>query len=692
MSISNTSTAWRGSAFAFASTIFTSAFLLFQVQPLIGKFILPWFGGTPAVWTTCMLVFQILLFAGYAYAHATTLIFKPREQAVVHLMLLSSAVILCLPVVPDVTWKPTAQDAPVWRIILLTLSTVGLPYFLLSATGPLLQRWFSDTHEQQSPYRLYALSNAGSLLALLSYPFLVEPNWSTPSQAQMWSWGFWTFVIMCGGCALFVMLRTGGLSSRKSEPLIEEFHSDATPPNLETVSMWFGLAMLPSVLLLAVTNQACMDVAVIPFLWVLPLALYLVSFILTFDAQGWYSLRGWGMAALISLALTCLMLIEAPGGSLVVQLLVYFGTLFCCCMVCHGELFKLKPNPQYLTAYYLTISAGGAAGGLSVAVFAPLVFTGYHELHLGLVAFVLLYFCVRTREEQKKTYFSARMRGFGNVGILFGSFLLMTQLGLSEGVLSVSRNFYGVLRIRDFGTEQNGGMRREMVHGRIVHGSQFLSPERSSWPTTYYGHDAGIGQLLDVKPTRKNRHVGVVGLGIGSLANYARQGDRYRFYEINPDVIQKAQEYFSCLKDSKGVVTIVEGDARLVLDREAPQLFDVLVVDAFSGDAIPVHLLTREAMRIYQKHLRPDGVLAIHISNMHFDLRPVVAGLARAFKLNERVVVSEANPEKGTLTACWVLMSANENILPPAQYTKASSPGRLILWTDERSNLFEVLH
>ncbi len=685
----------RSVAALYAGTIFLSAFLLFQVQPLLGKFILPWFGGSPAVWTTCMLVFQVLLFAGYAYAHLTSRYLSSRNQALLHAGLLLVACLL-LPITPATSWKPTADDSPVWRIIMLTVCSVGIPYFILSSTGPLVQGWFSRALPGISPYRLYALSNLGSLLALLSYPFVVEPNLATRSQAILWSTLFGAFALLCGFCARILWMSQPIDSIEPAGDVTKGVPTvDAVTPKGDLIALWFGLAMLPSVLLLAVTNQVCLDVAVIPFLWVLPLALYLLTFILTFDATRWYSRQWYSLGAAVTVALTCGIMFRQPGGGLWGQLAVYFSALFCCCMVCHGELVRLKPHPKYLTQYYLTISAGGAAGGLSVGLLAPVIFAGYYELPLAFVGFGLLYVAVKQREERPNM--AARtlwLHRFGSVGALCGVAVLMTQLGSSEGAVAVSRNFYGVLRVRERNSGNDAWHRRDLVHGRIVHGSQFQREDKSRWPTTYYGHESGVGRLLDSAGRRERRHIGVIGLGIGTLAEYGRKEDRLRFYEINPAVVDLAQRYFSCLSDCAGETTIVEGDARLVLEHEAPQAFDVLVLDAFSGDAIPVHLLTKEAWQVYLKHMAPDGVLACHISNLHFDLRPVLKGLADEFDWSQRVVISEGNPELGTQTAFWCLMSRDADRLDKAlgkEPKQESQATRKILWTDDRSNLLEVL-
>ncbi len=677
----------------FACATFTSAFLLFQVQPLIGKYILPWFGGTPAVWTTCMLVFQVLLFAGYAYAHFTTQCLSVRGQALLHLVLLALALSL-LPITPDAAWKPEPANSPALRIILLTTCTVGLPYFLLSSTGPLLQRWFSRAYAGISPYRLYALSNVGSLLALLTYPIFFETNFTTSTQAWIWSAGFVVFAALCALCALFVarpVSENQGTAQPKPTSVDESETSSITS---EQMGVWFILAMLPSVLLLAVTNQVCMDVAVIPFLWVIPLALYLISFILTFDAQGWYLRRFYLTSSLILVVLASILSASRPGVPFLAQIAIYFSTLFCCCMACHGELVRLRPGAKYLTHFYLTISAGGAVGGIFVGLFAPMLFSGFQELQIALLVFVLVNFALQQnmRNEKLAQSGSARPRMGKGVLVLGGvACVLVTQLGSNDGSLDIHRNFYGVLRIRENAVPGAIAPSRALVHGRIIHGIQFLDDNLRSTPTGYFARESGIGKLLSILPADRPCHVGIIGLGVGTLANYGRNGDRFRFYEINPDVIAMANEHFSCLSDSAAEITVVEGDARLVLESEPSQQFDVLVLDAFSGDAIPVHLLTQEAMRIYRQHLKPEGVLACHISNLHFDLRPVVAGLATEFNLNLKSYSSSANPRMAVNEALWALLASDSSQLPPTMERNPPAQKEPILWTDERSNLFEIL-
>ena len=680
----------RGLAVAYAATIFLSAFLLFQVQPLIGKYILPWFGGSPAVWTTCMLVFQVLLFGGYAYAHLTTHYLSPRHQGYLHISLMMLALIT-LPITPDASWKPTNSEWPALKIIVLTVANVGLPYFILSSTGPLLQSWFSRTHEGQSPYRLYSLSNCGSLLALVSYPFVVEPSFTTTTQSILWSALFAAFAFLCSGSAVCMWQRSPRTAMGCS---LVEADAVASRPTWGVAGMWFGFAMAASVMLLATTNQVCLDVAVIPFLWVLPLALYLITFILCFESERWYRRRPYTLAAAVLLFATVYLGSQGSQISLLVQAGIYFSGLFCTCMVCHGELVRLKPNPKHLTAYFLTISAGGAAGGLFVGLLAPILFVSYYELHFGIVGFALLYMCLRLHEDKVRLPIPNWFQPILVPAALLVVVGVFTQFGRhAEGSVAVARNFYGVLKVEQRPNAQPDRSMIRLAHGRIEHGSQFVSPARRRVPTAYYSNSSGVGQLMQTLRPGQPKHVGIVGLGVGTLAAYGQSGDRYRLYEINPDVVSMAKEHFSYLSDCPAEMTVVTGDARLALEFESPQQFDILVLDAFSGDAIPAHLLTKEALAVYLRHLKPDGVLACHISNLHFDLRPVIVGLSEELGLVSQIRISDANPETGAFKAVWALLSRNAETLENSVGAIAPEPlhRKPIVWTDDRSNLFEVM-
>ncbi len=515
----------------YSLTIFWSAFLLFQIQPLIGKFILPWFGGTPGVWTTCMLVFQMLLFGGYAYAHLTISRLRPRAQAALHIVLLLAAC-LALPIVPNLGWKPTGDVEPISRIVLLLGATVGLPFFVLSATGPLLQGWFSRSHDGRSPYRLYALSNVGSLLALISFPAVFDWIFATRALAYLWSWSFAGFAVLCAACAVSVARRTQPWT--QTEPTVNGSGSLNAAPLLRTKLLWFALAMVPSVLLLATTNQVCLDVASVPFLWVLPLTLYLLSFILCFDSDWWYSRRIMMPATVVALCGLYLVMREGAGATFALQLIAYFAAFFLCAMVCHGELVRRKPDVAHLTSFYLVIAAGGAAGGIFVGIVAPLLFKNYYELDLGLFACAALMLLVVGTDKQSRLY-----RGFPRPVWLvlllmlssFGVALAIEATRTDGSIVDVRRNFYGVLRViqgdADYGTTDEPILR--LLNGRIAHGFQYQDPALWSVPTTYYSPESAIGLLLHERPGERPRRVGLVGLGIGTLATYARPGDQFQF-------------------------------------------------------------------------------------------------------------------------------------------------------------------
>lgn len=689
----------------YAAVIFISAFLLFQVQPLIGKCILPWFGGSPAVWTTCMLMFQILLFGGYVYAHLLSHYFSPKKQAIIHATLILLA-IATLPIAPDVEWKPVDSQAPAVRIMLLLLVCIGLPYFLLSSTSPLIQSWFSRTNPGQSPYRLYSLSNVGSLLALISYPFVFEPALSTTSQSWLWSIGFVGFALVCGISGWLMVKQTsvtsdfGKQANSVATSASESGHGQSNQtckdrPTAKDQLMWFGLAATATILLLATTNQVCLDVAVVPFLWVLPLALYLITFILCFDSKRWYHRKLFASLVLVCLFFEFYFAARGAKVSIILQIVIYFSAMFCSCMVCHGELAAMKPHPKYLTGYFLVASAGGAAGGLFVALIAPLLFVNYSELHFGLLLFMMLFILIRLREDQVAIPIPEAIRiPCAALGLIVVLAILIKVDRHEPWVESSSRNFYGALKVHIIPT--SAGNLRQLAHGRIAHGSQLVEADKKQIPTAYYAKNTAVGLLLSNFKTDQPRNIGIVGLGVGTLAAYGQPGDQLRFYEINPDVTRLAQSHFSFLADSQAQWQVVQGDARLSLEFEKSQQFDVLVLDAFSGDAIPVHLLTREAIEVYLRHLRDDAVLACHISNLHFDLQPVIRGLADDFHLQCKFVGTAPDESSAGLATLWALLSRDSDSLAAVDvdgnyFGKPAPAGRFIHWTDTRSNLLDVL-
>jgi SAM-dependent methyltransferase len=689
----------------YALTIVVSAFLLFQVQPVIAKIILPWFGGSAAVWTVCMLFFQMALLLGYLYAHALVRYLKPRTQMLVHAgLLLVSA--LALPVYPNTSWKPTGGDEPTLRILGLLAVTVGLPYFLLSTTGPLLQAWYARRFQGAMPYRLYALSNAGSMFALVSYPFLFEPVFTTHQQAWMWSAAYGVFVVLCGVTAMKSGPGTGlaalaGPGARGQGPGADSAAADAdiVAPSAKKYLMWLLLPAVASLLLLAITNHISQNVASIPFLWVLTLSTYLLTFILCFEGSGWYRRNPYLQLLAVALGSMAYALSVDSTGSVPIRVMVPLFTmgLFTCCMVCHGELARLKPDPRYLTHFYVMIAAGGALGGLLVGLVAPHLFNALYEMPLGLVACAVLVVWVLRQDAELKWFQRWRQPVPIVAAVLtvaLAVFVGMQIRSSVRGSRELVRNFYGALKVRDNGPATQLDATRTLTHGTINHGEQFLNPARRDLPTTYYGPDTGVGLAIRERGKTRAIRVGVIGLGTGTLAAYGRAGDYYRFYEINPLVLRLAHTEFSFVGDSKAKVDVAMGDARLSLERESPENFDVLAVDAFSSDSIPVHLLTLEAMELYFRHLRPDGVLAMHISNRYLDLEPVLAGETRETGKVARLVDTDDDDTQDVFAATWVLITSPASGFHGEELknsTEIGSHRTVRLWTDDYSNLFRIL-
>ncbi|MDB5864815.1 MAG: hypothetical protein JWO70_2621 [Betaproteobacteria bacterium] len=665
----------------YALTIFTSAFLLFLVQPIMAKQILPWFGGSAAVWTTCLVFFQFLLLFGYAYSDWTTRHMKPRHQAILHIALLAVS-LLSLPILADPSWKPGGEEEPAWRILGLLAATIGLPYFLLSTTGPLVQAWFARSFPAGTVYRLFALSNFASLIALLCYPFLLEPWVTTVRQSTGWSIGYGVFAALCAAAAVY-SLRAGAPAAAT---VTEEGADGAPKPTAGDFALWLVFSAMGSFMLLAVTNHITHDVASVPFLWILPLTIYLITFILCFEGRGWYRRN----IFLVPLLAGAAAMAWALNGDMSISNIKHAIALFCAglfvaCMFFHGELANMKPAPRYLTSFYLMVSLGGALGGFFVGFVAPRLFPTYYEFGLGLVVTVLL-----------AAYVVRRMPLFVPLVVVcaggFTAYHVYHYVeSLSRNALVMKRNFYGTLRVRDTGSGDDAV--RRLMHGVIMHGEQYLSGKRRTEPTSYYGPSSGVGLAIKTLGTRPLR-VAVIGLGTGTLATYGRPGDVYRFYEINPAVVDIARTQFSYLSDSKAKVETVLGDARLTMEREAPQGYDVIAIDAFSSDAIPVHLITREAMAAYLKHLKPDGVIAFHVTNRFLRLSPVVKQLADEQNLRAVLVVDDAEETDFSRTD-WVLVTRNEKLVADKEITKAATaidtiPG-LAVWTDDYNNLFRIL-
>jgi hypothetical protein len=669
------------------ATIFFGAFYLFQVEPLIAKAILPWFGGSAQVWTTCLLFFQTGLLCGYLYAHLLAEHVPPFWQVRIHigLLVLSLAV---LPIFPSEFWKPEGSESPLLMILGLLTATIGLPFFLLSSTNPLVQSWLARS-EKQAPYQLFALSNFGSMLALLSYPLVVEPILTLRAQTWMWSAGYAFFVALCS----FTAWR---FRSNERTALKQTAEAPGDAPTWAERGLWFGLAALPSALLLAVTNFLLANVAAIPLFWILPLALYLLSFIVAFGSLRWYWRPLWYEAFAVAVAA---MIIAMSGLTSVNDyrfLPLFTICLFVCCLVCHGELAAMRPKPRYLTSYYLIIAGGGAFGGLFVAAVAPLVFIANFELQIivpltGAIMIAAAWWRYRFTKKPnlRDLVFTVAM------ALLSGATSYMavyTYRDLQRSVL-LARNFYGSLRVTDMAFSSPDLARRQLLNGSIDHGEQFTSPEKRREPLTYYSRISGVGITLDELGKEGPLRVGVVGLGTGTIAAYCRPGDTYRFYEINPVVPVIARSQFTYLGDCPTGPTIALGDARLSMEAEESQQFDVLAIDAFVSDAIPVHLLTREANEVYWRHLKPDGVLAVHVSNRYVDLEPIVGQGARDSGKEARIVTNPSDLIAGISGSTWVLVTSRPGFFerePLKTAERVPVPPDFQPWTDDYSNLWRV--
>jgi SAM-dependent methyltransferase len=665
----------------YVSTVFLSAFLLFLIEPLFAKLILPWFGGSASVWATSLVFFQLALLLGYLYADLASRLLKPRAQAILHISLLLIS-LLWLPLHPSASWAPRLAEDPAWRIIRVLAGSIGLPFVLLSATSPLVQNWFSRAGSGSRAYRLFALSNLASLLGLLSYPFAIEPNSTARFQSAVWCVLFVLFALLCSAAA---WISHDAREATMHAP--EEYSGQEPPPSPRMKVMWFSLSACGSMLLLSITNHLSQNVAPVPLLWILPLALYLLTFTLAFEHHRFYS--RWLFSRLLAVCLGAFgyaIYDYRFAQALQLGLPLFCGGLFVCCMFCHGELSRMKPHSQHLTQFYLMLSSGGAAGALFIGLIAPHIFVGIYELAVTLFITAVLALFVLWHEG-----WAARAL-WTTVAVAMAIVLFMHVRMYEAHSLVMTRNFYGALRVKE--SKENGRPARMLFHGTIEHGAQFTLPPMRGWPTTYYGPDSGIGLALRYC-CQLSKRVGMVGLGAGTVASYGKPGDYYRFYDINPDVVRIANSVFTYLRESSAKIDVILGDARLSLQAEAPQNFDVLGVDAFSGDAIPVHLLTKESFAVYFRHLKPDGILAIHTSNAYLKLAPVVEQLADFYGYRAAAIESEADSEQLILRSEWVLVSRNqaffENPILKRERGDIAIPGALRLWTDDYNNLFRIL-
>lgn len=681
----------------FGITLVLSAFLLFLVQPMVARAILPWFGGSSSLWTTCALFFQTALLVGYAYSHALTTRGSVVRQSRVHIALLVAST-LFLPPLPGSGWRPADLHDPTAQVAVLLLAVAAIPYVVLSTTAPLAQAWHARLFPGRSPYRLYAWSNASSLVALLGYPVAVEPFLTLRQQGVVWSGFYLAFVALCGFCA-HAAAKGPALASSQIEVAAP---SPRTPkPAAGRLVFWLWLPFLASTVLLSVTNELCQNISVVPFLWVIPLSLYLATFVLCFERDWLY--QRWVFLPLSVLCIWGIGKSSYVGAEPMLwqDILIWCATVFTFCMLCHGELVRCKPAPDHLTLFYVIVALGGMLGGVCVALVAPRIFSSFLELPLALGAIVItvgfvLAAAVPCREA------SPRVRAFhGGCAALYllAAGGMATYLHVAEEpgitVLAQRRNFFGVIRVEDEHSANGRAGFRWLYNGKIVHGGQFQRVDLERTPTTYYGQRSGIGLVLHYIPRRFNRHIGIVGLGVGTVAAYAEAGDRLRYYEINPAVVDLTRQYFGFARRCACIIDIVPGDGRVNLEREPPQNFDLLVLDAFSGDAIPTHLLTAEALEVYLRHLRPDGIVAVHISNLYLNLTPVLRGLAETGRLVGLSVQNEEDEPHRVDASDWVLLSRTDRVLGnPVLLAVASEEWERtspIYWTDDFTSLASVL-
>jgi hypothetical protein len=557
---------------------------------------------------------------------------------------------------------------------------------LLSATSPLLQTWYARRAPGRSPYPLFALSNLASLLALLSFPFFIEPHLPSRQQSILWSTVYGLFAICC---TLAAWISRSNAANALAATAAPDAANDEALPATRTKMLWLGLSACGSMMLLSVTNHLSENVSPVPLLWVLPLALYLLTFAMVFAKHRFYS--RWLVTRLLAVALgTAGYAIHDSSITHAIQISVplFCAALFVVCLFCHGELVQRKPEVRYLTFFYLIIALGGALGAACVGLLAPHIFSGIYELPIVLLLASILGSIVLWHEG-----WSARIF-WPAVTVTMCVVLVSNVRSTREGAVAMMRNFYGALRIQDF-TVGRQLPYRSLIHGTIQHGAQYLTFPENRNPTTYYGRRSGVGLALRFCCDDGPKRVGVIGLGAGTLAAYGKQGDSFRFYEINAQVIQIANSWFTFLKQSPAKSEIILGDARLSLESEASQQFDVLAVDAFSGDAIPVHLLTKEAFAVYFRHLKPDGILAVHTSNTYLNLAPVVKLLAEDADYATRLIASDEDIMQLISSADWVLVTRNQHFLNVPETFAGSetiiAPSNLRLWTDDYNNLFEIL-
>ena len=709
---------------AYACAVFCSAFLLFLVQPVFSRMVLPLLGGSPAVWNTCMLFFQAALLGGYLYAHLTTRWLRPRAQAILHLALMAAAAIV-LPV-SVAGAAPDGEASPIAWLLLLMATTVGLPFFVLSGTGPILQRWFSETGHPgaANPYWLYAASNLGSMLALVGYPVLMEPTLRLAEQSRVWALGYGALAVLLAACAVAVW---------RARPV--HVREAAAPVPLRERAVWVGLAFVPSSMLLGVTTYVTTDLTPVPLLWVVPLALYLLSFTLVFAPRTLvpHEWMVWVQPSFLAMAVMMLLQGWLREPQLAVPL--HLAALFATAMVCHGELSRRRPPAARLTEFYLWISVGGVLGGIFNVLLAPLLFTRVYEYPLllglaclarpwpeggstwrrhlaaaaqaGIFGVILLYLARRDVNELPTLVIvplataTIYLLALGLqrtplwLAVCLGTILLahIRVEVMSPNTLFTRRTFFGHYRVY---VNPVGGGYSVLGHGSTLHGAQSLTRERTAEPLTYYVRNGPLGDIFASRPVMaRGARVAVVGLGTGTTAAYAQRGEQWTFYEIDPGIVDIARggRYFTYLRNAEAPVKIVIGDARLSLAKAPRGAYDLILLDAFSSDAVPIHLLTREALATYLERLAPGGRIAYHVSNRYLDLESVIGGLARERGLAARVGTGpESQPERYEQFSSWVLVARAERdlVVSGRRWREPEVRPGLRPWTDDYSSVLSV--
>jgi hypothetical protein len=665
--------------FLYACVVFLSAFLLFLVQPMVAKQLLPVLGGSAAVWITCLVFFQAVLLLGYAYADFAVTRLRPRAQALMHVTLLAAALTTLGLRIRTSQWAATWH--PMLTVFTLLSLIIGLPYLSLSTTTPLLQAWYTGSFRATWSFRMFSLSNAGALLALLLYPTVIEPYITLKTQTRGFSTGFFLFAVLCGGIAWSVRQTLPDRSPRV-EPA-----ETVTP---QRKALWLLLPGCSSLLLCAFTSHISQNVAAIPLLWILPLSAYLLSFIVAFHSQQAYP--RWLMVRLAACTLGILgYLLHDVHGNLPVQISVplYCLCLFVLCFFFHGELYRLRPATGSATGFYVLLSLGSALGALFVGVLAPNIFRANYELAIGLVLSAVLAL--------------AMMWNFGIIARIFWAALAawLVWVGVAQArawqqnTLVQLRSFYGTLRVTETHWPPLAGTTRTLYHGTIQHGVQFYANGMRTQPLSYYAPSSGLGLALRLCCRGRTKRVGIVGLGAGTIAAYGQPGDTFRFFEIDPLVERIARELFTYLRDTPARTDVVLGDARFSINRDNSGPYDVLALDAFSGDAVPIHLLTQQALALYRKHLAPDGILAFHISSQYLDLEPVLARAAQQAGMHAVTVHSAGDENQGIFNADWVLLTNDEAFLSQPEVARAVQPAQMRnnvnLWTDDYSGILPIL-